>query len=389
MRLSFRTFAFCLLPLAFCLSLSADTPFFTDTFAGPSLNGSWSATGDYFLNNGLTNMGYSPGTSLRLLYSATMPTQPNGQPIQDYSVQSGLNCNGISGYPVVFTHYLRTSLYDSTQGYQVTATWDPSYGQLSIAVYAGSTYIAGTTASCATMKSSMQGSTLTVAVGGATVLSLSDSTYHTGIPGVGIANAGYGAYGYASMGTVVLGTPAPPNAPTNLAATNIYASSVNLSWNASTAPAGVTVASYNVYREDPGSSTFNNVGSASCAAAPATCQFSDLGLNPNAAYSYRVTALSTAGLESSPSNTVAATTAIPTYAPRDTGGAIEYAAKLAAGPGVAIGHAKLAIQQGYGGPMDMGLAIEREAIGRVFVSEDAEEGIKAFTEKRKPEFKSK
>src|SRR2546429_7021874 len=70
-------------------------------------------------------------------------------------------------------------------------------------------------------------------------------------------------------------------------------------------------------------------------------------------------------------------------------GAIEYAAKLAAGPGVAIGHAKLAITQGYGAPLDLGLAIEREAIGRVFVTEDAEEGIKAFTEKRKPEFKSK
>ena len=70
-------------------------------------------------------------------------------------------------------------------------------------------------------------------------------------------------------------------------------------------------------------------------------------------------------------------------------GAIEYGAKLAAGPGVAIGHAKLAITQGYGGPLDLGLAIEREAIGRVFVSDDAEEGIKAFMEKRKPEFKSR
>jgi enoyl-CoA hydratase/carnithine racemase len=70
-------------------------------------------------------------------------------------------------------------------------------------------------------------------------------------------------------------------------------------------------------------------------------------------------------------------------------GAIEYAAKLAAGPGVAIGHAKLAITQGYGSPLDLGLAIEREAIGRVFVSDDAEEGIQAFTAKRKPDFKSK
>src|ERR1700674_5462231 len=37
-------------------------------------------------------------------------------------------------------------------------------------------------------------------------------------------------------------------------------------------------------------------------------------------------------------------------------GAIEYAAKLAAGPGVAIGHAKLAITQGYGGALHPGLA---------------------------------
>jgi enoyl-CoA hydratase/carnithine racemase len=70
-------------------------------------------------------------------------------------------------------------------------------------------------------------------------------------------------------------------------------------------------------------------------------------------------------------------------------GAIEYAAKLAAGPSVAIGHAKLAITQGFGGPLDTGLAIEREAISRVFVTEDADEGIKAFREKRKADFKGK
>src|SRR5690348_13724154 len=68
-------------------------------------------------------------------------------------------------------------------------------------------------------------------------------------------------------------------------------------------------------------------------------------------------------------------------------GAIDYAAKLAAGPNVAIGHAKLAITQGYSAPLDLGLAIEREAISRVFVSQDANEGIKAFGEKRKAEFK--
>ena len=67
-------------------------------------------------------------------------------------------------------------------------------------------------------------------------------------------------------------------------------------------------------------------------------------------------------------------------------GAIEYAAKLGEGPSAAIGHAKLVATLGYGGPIDLGLALEREAIGRIFVSDDADEGIKAFTEKRKAQF---
>ncbi|OLB93308.1 MAG: enoyl-CoA hydratase/isomerase family protein [Chloroflexi bacterium] len=68
-------------------------------------------------------------------------------------------------------------------------------------------------------------------------------------------------------------------------------------------------------------------------------------------------------------------------------GAMEYATKIASGPSVALGHAKLAITQGYGAPLDLGLALEREAISRVFVSQDANEGIKAFGEKRKANFK--
>ena len=68
-------------------------------------------------------------------------------------------------------------------------------------------------------------------------------------------------------------------------------------------------------------------------------------------------------------------------------GAMEYASKIAAGPSVALGHAKLAVTQGYGAPLDLGLALEREAISRVFVSRDANEGIKAFGEKRKADFK--
>lgn len=67
-------------------------------------------------------------------------------------------------------------------------------------------------------------------------------------------------------------------------------------------------------------------------------------------------------------------------------GAIEFATKIAAGPSVALGHAKLAITHGFGTPLETGLALEREAISRVWVSHDASEGMKAFAEKRKAQF---
>src|SRR5229473_1441529 len=41
---------------------------------------------------------------------------------------------------------------------------------------------------------------------------------------------------------------------------------------------------------------------------------------------------------------------------------------------------------GFTAPLDLGLAIEREAIAHIFVSEDAEEGIRAFNEKRPPKY---
>ncbi len=66
-----------------------------------------------------------------------------------------------------------------------------------------------------------------------------------------------------------------------------------------------------------------------------------------------------------------------------------YARRLAEGPSEAIGRAKVAAQMGYGSPLDLGLAIEREAIARVFVSEDAQEGITAFTEKRQPNYRGR
>src|SRR5256714_13083166 len=59
-------------------------------------------------------------------------------------------------------------------------------------------------------------------------------------------------------------------------------------------------------------------------------------------------------------------------------GALQDAAKLGDGPSGANGPPNVAAQLGYGGPIDLGPALERQAIGPLFVSDDADEGIKAF-----------
>ncbi len=62
------------------------------------------------------------------------------------------------------------------------------------------------------------------------------------------------------------------------------------------------------------------------------------------------------------------------------------AARFAAGPTVAIGAAKRAMSEGWGRPIDDGLAAEAEAFSACFDTEDAREGVAAFLGKRKAEF---
>ncbi len=98
--------------------------------------------------------------------------------------------------------------------------------------------------------------------------------------------------------------PQPPTAPTNLTATAISNSQINLSWTASTANVGVT--GYLVYRENPGRSTFVQVGTTN----GSTTTYSDTGLAGNSTYSYEVQATNAIG--NSPfSNVASATTQTP------------------------------------------------------------------------------
>lgn len=67
----------------------------------------------------------------------------------------------------------------------------------------------------------------------------------------------------------------------------------------------------------------------------------------------------------------------------------ERARSYTEGPSYAVGQIKLAAVQGYGRPLAEGLALEREALIRLFKSHDAKEGVTAFSEKRKPEYKGR
>jgi enoyl-CoA hydratase/carnithine racemase len=63
-----------------------------------------------------------------------------------------------------------------------------------------------------------------------------------------------------------------------------------------------------------------------------------------------------------------------------------YVAKLVTGPTLAIGKIKLATVLGGGMAFQDGMLYEHEAVGRLFASEDAKEGVTAFAEKRKPTY---
>jgi enoyl-CoA hydratase len=67
----------------------------------------------------------------------------------------------------------------------------------------------------------------------------------------------------------------------------------------------------------------------------------------------------------------------------------KWASKLASRPPFSLRMAKVSMDKGYDLGIDAALAMERLAFTAIFGTEDRLEGIKAFLEKRKPDFKGK
>jgi VCBS repeat-containing protein len=101
-------------------------------------------------------------------------------------------------------------------------------------------------------------------------------------------------YSNTATVTITVQDADPPAAPTNLTATPVSSSQIDLDWDDNTEP---DLDSYNVYR-----------GGQQIATGVTASQYSDTGLSPSTQYCYTVTAVDTSSNESGQSNQACATT---------------------------------------------------------------------------------
>ncbi|HEV2193848.1 MAG TPA: fibronectin type III domain-containing protein [Nitrosopumilaceae archaeon] len=125
----------------------------------------------------------------------------------------------------------------------------------------------------------------------------------------------YGAVQSQPSNTASATTPSAataPQPPTGLTATAASSSQINLSWTVPANNGGSDITGYKIERSTDAGTTWSPIVSNSASKSTA---YSDTGLSPSTAYTYRVSAINSAGT-SQPSNTASATTPSAATAPQ-------------------------------------------------------------------------
>jgi hypothetical protein len=121
----------------------------------------------------------------------------------------------------------------------------------------------------------------------------------------------------ATVSVIDGGSPIVPSPPTGLAATTVSSSQISLSWNVPSDSGVSAIMGYKIERSVDDGLTWSTVQSNTMSTATT---YNDTGLESNTSYTYRVSAISNAGV-SAPSNTASATTlAILTITTQDVVG---------------------------------------------------------------------
>lgn len=258
--------------------------------AGGIAFGTESGSGGYDDSTAILTGTWGPNQTVQAMVHS-VNQNPNVWEEVELRLRSSITADSNTGYEINFR-----CAHDGSQ-YVEIVRWNGALGDFS--------YIIHTTGPGLRdgdmVKASIVGNVITAYINGVQVAQGTDNTFGNGNPGMGFylfqgtsdLNSNFGFTSFSATDGSAADTQAP-TVPTNLTATAVSPSQVNLSWAVSADNVGVT--GYQIYR--------NGVGIGATDAATD----SDTGLNAGATYTYAVAAFDAAGNISALSATASATT---------------------------------------------------------------------------------
>ncbi len=246
---------------------------------------------DYNDSTALLTGTWGPDQTVQATVYTTVASNSDWEEVE-LRVRSSLSAHNCTGYEINFSA-------DPSNPYVQIVRWNGPLGSW--------TELDGTGSYGAkngdVIKATISGSTVTAYINGNPVLTATDSTYSTGSPGMGFYVQGvngidseYGFTSFTATDGSLVDTQAP-TIPTNLSATAVSSSQIDLSWTPSTDNVGVV--GYKIFRNGL------QVGTS------AIDSYSDTGLSASTTYTYTVSAYDAALNNSGQSDPASATTLNP------------------------------------------------------------------------------